>query len=226
MAGLPQRGALASLLTVLLLLPLLALVSGAAAAAAATTTTMTTTVPAVPASPFGGAGGGGSVTTTKRNGGSTLPRLPGPCTLQLAIRDTSKAQRMIAGHVARVSFELSNLGASPVGEATVTVQLPSLVSLKSAFAARLGRPLYNPATRVLTWSRVSLKAGSHLDFSVHVKADHTCVPTAPLVLLIRAVQINGGQPSCPVQDTATMVHVLFWGYCGGSKGILDRDLWY
>ena len=140
--------------------------------------------------------------TTKDGGG--LP-VPGSCPLDLVLKSKSESQRALPGRVARVAFELYNLGTSPVGEAAVTVQLPPHVVFKSAFAARFGRPYYDPTINEVIWPRVSLKARSDINFVVQVKTSTSCAPAAPLTFVIRAVRLDVPQPPCTVEKTATLV---------------------
>lgn len=200
MVSRPQRGTLASLLLVLLL-------------AWASTVAMATSYSNV-------------VTSTNTKGGGGILPVPGSaCPLDLVLKDKSQAQRVLPGRVARVAFELDNLGASTVGEAAVTVQLPPHVIFKSAFAARFGRPIYDPTTNLVTWPRVSLKARSDIHFALQVKADASCVPAAPLTFVIRAVRLDVPQPACAVQETATVVRGLCaWeGIREGKKGVIIPD---
>lgn len=189
MGSRPQRGALASLLLVLLL----ALASGVATAASYSNIVTTT--------------------TTKDGGG--LP-VPGPCPLDLVLKIKSESQRALPGRVARVAFELYNLGTSVVGEAAVTVQLPPHVIFKSAFAARFGRPYYDPTTNEVIWPRVSLKARSDINFVVQVKTSTSCAPAAPLTFGIRAVRLDVPQPPCTVEKTATLVRTCGERGWGGA----------
>ena len=130
------------------------------------------------------------------------------CTLSLDAR-AAPSRSVRPGQKLKLSIRWINRGVVPFTNGIATLQLPLHTALAKPSMVQRGRkvPRYDPATRVVTWSGLSIGARSRVTLAAKVKVE-ACYPGPQLAFQTTAYL---GDPAdstvmnCLQQDTTVVV---------------------